>query len=90
MIIQGVEKYGNKVAFIRRLQVFAREVARSRRFTSLREKIVLTFLARATVASESVCVLFEHGLDPDARSVLLPAPTSEEDSSPVRLRARSP
>jgi hypothetical protein len=64
-----VERYAEQLAYVRKLQGVARSLATSRRFQLLREKICLTFLARATVASESVCVLFSSGLDADARSI---------------------
>jgi Family of unknown function (DUF5677) len=66
---KSAEQYEAQLGFIRRLQGLARSVAASRPMKSLREKVCLTFLARATVSSESVCVLFASGLEPDARSV---------------------
>ena len=61
--------YAQQLAYIRKLQDLARSLITSRPFRALREKICLTFLARATIASESVCVLFGGGLDGDARSI---------------------
>ncbi len=57
------------IALIRKLQELSKSIAQSRPMKRLREKVSLSFLARATVASESVCVLFAAGLEPDARSV---------------------
>src|SRR4051812_30959423 len=57
------------IAYIRKLQVLARSLAHSRPMKALREKVSLNFLARATVAAESVCVLLSAGLEPDARSI---------------------
>ncbi len=55
--------YAEQLAYIRKLQVLARSLITSRPFRTHREKMCLTFLARAIVASESVCVLFAGGLD---------------------------
>ena len=57
------------IAYIRKLQELARSLAHSRPMRALKEKVSLNFLARATVAAESVCVLLSAGLEPDARSI---------------------
>ncbi len=57
------------IAYIRKLQELARSLAHSRPMKALREKVSLNFLARATMAAESVCVLLSAGLEPDARSI---------------------
>jgi hypothetical protein len=45
------------IAYIRKLQELVRSLAHSRPMKALRERVSLNFLARATVAAESVCVL---------------------------------
>jgi hypothetical protein len=64
-----VAAFSEQLSFIRRSQDVARSLVSSCSTMSPRNAIILSFLARSTIASESVCVLFEAGLQPDAQSV---------------------
>lgn len=64
-----MEKFSQQLDFLRRTVVLARSIGSSVSRASPRGLMALAVLGRSTIALESVCVLFEAGLELDARTV---------------------